>query len=188
MKIWCEKCKTGTTHVQGFDDDGLLSPQCRACELKEQIADTHTGQATKAEQVNSFIGEKFAGAIVGVLPRDIDKPIISDGSITLVFECGWGIVLQDVKKENIWVENPEIIKQATQAIMDYAVTIVDNTLPAHRQLYKLTLPPVETTERSDSTGGITNLDVKPEKPKKRRKKKTKKRIKRDTSGSTSYSE
>ena len=105
----------------------------------------HTGHATKAEQINSFIGERFIGIIAGVLTSGDRCPDTSEGSITLVFECGWGIVFQDVKPEHMWVESPEHLKRTSAVILDYLNSQRETIYPAWLALNP---PPTNDEEKA----------------------------------------
>ena len=114
----------------------------------ESHHEKHTGHATKVEQINSFAGEKFAGVISGVLSKGCDRADASVGSITLVFECGWGIVFQDVKNEHLWIEQPEHLRRSAELILEHLDYCRDNLTPAFLQLITPNETYIPTVEKA----------------------------------------
>ena len=84
--------------------------------------------------------------------------------------------MQDVKREGLWVESPMILEHATGMILKYIHNAVDVITPAADCFDRLNTPE-ETIERSDSTTGTTDFEVKPEKKRAKRKARKGKRSK-----------
>jgi hypothetical protein len=135
----------------------------------------HTGHATKVEQINSFIGERFVGVISGALLKGNERPDSSIGSITLVFECGWGIVFEDVANDKLWIETPEHLIRTSELINEHLLFCRDNLVQA---FVALRTPQPEETEIGHDPVSVseqppTNKEAKPVKPKAKKKRKAK---------------
>ena len=69
----------------------------------------HVEVANTKAAINSFVGCTLKEAMYDQMP--IYNAAAAETSITLVFDCGWGLTINR-DRGNFWVDNPEDIKKA----------------------------------------------------------------------------